>query len=222
MSMMRSKAVLGGVSAVIVAGFVAAVIAFSQPEPREDDEVLPTPSETPTEVIEALNGPDSCKKALKGSAVGQIDGPGDAKLVAGEADMQPVSGIGDDSGVQVDIGQREEDVIVQFDLSDVDLRGKQLGLPISQNGNILAPRGLWRVRLLTGDGDSYFERVFSSATVRSAAGSWCMDVSRIGDWENIGDASASDIVRLEYSIPGYAGAGAGNAVSFDDPVVSGE
>lgn len=226
LQMMRSKGALGAVAGTIVLGFVGAVIAFGPPpEDQEDIDPSPTPSSSAAlspETLEELQGKSTCGQAPKDGATALVplDSAEDLEVVSGQPQISAVNRTPQSAAIELNIGQDTNETLVHADFAESkDLSKGRIGIWIKQNGNLASPPGLWRVRLLTGSEGGYFERAFRSATVRDAAREWCFDVSGIGKWTSFGEASADDVRGIEYSVPGYPGAGAGNVVALDDPVL---
>lgn len=222
MEAFRSKKTLAVIAGVIVAGFIAALVAFGGVDTESDPQASTSASELPSltpEVRASLEGPTTCRRAARGRVIASLDDPDRVDVVEGDVAVRAVQRTAEAEGLELVNGQNADEGVVRATFEPVAVGERALGLWIRSGGGVLSPPHAWRLRLLAEPAGAYYERIVPKATVAEATGTWCLDVTRLAGWAAHGDPDPARITGVELTVPGYAGAGAGTTVAFDDLMV---
>lgn len=211
------------IAALIVLGFVGSLIAFSDGgDPTAGPSSSPAGSPNPTAPPEPnpdAEGGNACDPDAKdGDILVDFDSTDGFEIVAGDPEIQArtVDVAQGDGALTLENQQNQEDGWVEYRFSSPqDLsNAKRLNIYLSHNGNIASLARRWRIRLFSGP-EAFFERAVPGPELGSAAIQWCHESTEPGLWSGTEDADWSKVIALQIMVPGYAGSGAKNAVSYD-------
>jgi hypothetical protein len=220
---LRSKGALGLIAGLIALGFIGSLIAFNDPvgdasDPTPTVSNSPNPTTAPEPKQEAEVGNACDPDAKDGQILVDFDSPDDFQIVAGEPELQKrtVDVAQGEAALTLDNQQNPVDGWVEYRFSEPQnlSKAKRLNIYLSHNGNIASLQNRWRIRLFTGPED-FFERAVPGPQLGPAAIQWCHDSTEPSLWSGTEGADWSKVMSLQVMVPGYAGSGAKNAVSYD-------